>query len=108
MKIGGLAPLVGAYTLQRLSVGMGIVLDGYLGRHAANGVDVTAMAGFDGEQGIGTQEVRGHGLLSAVGIDEVGYLAELLDSAEDIVPAPEVQAGRVLAQFVEYLIHFKG
>src|SRR6266566_9399862 len=108
MTIGGLAPLVGAYTLQRLFVGLGIVLDGDLGRHAADGVDVTAMAGFDREQGIGTQEVRGHGHLSAVGTDEFRYLAELLDSAEDVVPAPAVQAGRVFTQFVEYLIHFKG
>src|SRR5258707_8694393 len=108
MTIGGLAPLVGAYTLQRLFVGLGIVLDGDLGRHAADGVDVTAMAGFDREQGIGTQEVRGYGQLSAVGIDEFRYLAELLDSAEDVVPAPAVQAGRVFTQFVEYLIHFKG
>src|SRR5260370_16221901 len=108
MASGGLAPLIGAHTLQGLLVGLRIVLDGDLGSHAANGVDVTAMAGLDGEQGVGTQEVRGHGHLSAVGIDEVGYLADLFDSAEDVVPAPAVQARRVLTQFVEYLIHFKG
>src|SRR6266566_804810 len=106
MTIGGFTPLVGAHTLQRLFVGLRIVLDGDLGSHATNGVDVTAMAGLDGEQGVGTQEVRGHGHLSAVGIDEVGHLVELLDSAEDVVPTPAVQARRVLAQFVEYLIHF--
>src|SRR6266704_3657552 len=55
MTIGGFTPLVGAHTLQRLFVGLRIVLD----------------------------------------------------SAEDVVPTPAVQARRVLAQFVEYLIHFK-
>src|SRR6266699_237891 len=39
MTIGGFTPLVGAHTLQRLFVGLRIVLDGDLGSHAANGVD---------------------------------------------------------------------
>src|SRR5262249_24742798 len=108
MTSGGHASLVGTHELQRFCVGSRIIFDRDLGRHAADSMDVAAMAGFDGEQGVGAQEVCGHGHLSAVGIDEVGYVAELLDSAEDVVPAPAVQAGRVLTQFAEYLIHFKG
>src|SRR5260370_16983139 len=41
-------------------------------------------------------------------MEEVRCLGELLDSTEDVVLTPAVQARRVLAQFVEYLIHFKG
>ena len=51
---------------------------------------------------------RGHRDLGAVGQDEVGLAAELLDEAEDVVPAAAVEAGRVVAQLVEDLVHLEG
>ena len=35
-------------------------------------------------------------------------LAELLDDAEDVIPAPAIQPRRMLAQFVEDLVHLEG
>ena len=48
-----------------------------------------------------------HGDQRAVRQHEVGPLAEFLDEAENVIPAAAVQAGRVLAQFVENFVHFE-
>ena len=45
--------------------------------------------------------------VAAIGQDELGPVAELLDHAEDVVPAAGVQPGRVLAQLVEDLVHLE-
>ena len=49
-----------------------------------------------------------HGDLRAVGQDEIRMVAEFLDEAEDVVPAAAVEAGGVLAQLVEDLVHLEG
>src|SRR4029078_12108556 len=44
----------------------------------------------------------------AVGEAEVAVAAELLDGAEDVIPASRVEAGGMMAQLVEYLVHLEG
>ena len=44
----------------------------------------------------------------AVGQQEVRSAVELLDDAEDVVPAAGVQPGRVVAQLVQDLVHLEG
>ncbi len=45
---------------------------------------------------------------AAVGEDEVRPAAELLQAAEDVVPAPAVQPCGMFAQFVQHLVHLEG
>ena len=66
------------------------------------------MAGLDQQPRVGAQEVRGHRHLRPVGQHEVGPVAELLDEAEDVVPAAAVEPGDVVAQLVEDLVHLEG
>src|SRR5438552_18914489 len=108
VPISSLAALVGTDATQRFLVGLWIILDRDLSSHPTYCRSKTAVAGFDGMQGIGAHEVRGHGDLCAVGIDELWQVAELFDGAEDIVPAATIESGGVIAQFVENLIHFEG
>lgn len=61
------------------------------------------MAGLDQEADIGVHEGDGHGDVGAVREDEVGVLAELLDVREDVIPAAAVEAGAVVAEFVDDL-----
>lgn len=98
-----LAELVGAHVLHGFLVGLLVVLDGDLGRHAAHGVHAAAVAGLDEELDVGVHEGHGHGDGAAVGEDEVGVLAEALDDGEDVVPAAAVEAGRVVAELVDDL-----
>ena len=42
------------------------------------------------------------------GRTQLGVVAEFLDEAEDVIPAAAVQAGRVLAQLPQDLVHLKG
>ncbi len=57
--------------------------------------------------GISAHERDGHRDPRSVGQDEPGMAPELLDHAEDVVPAPGVEAGRVLAQLVQDLVHLE-
>ena len=78
------------------------------GRHAADGRCVALVAGLEQQQGIGTHERYGHGDPGAIGKAEVAVDAEFLDAAEDVVPAAGVEAGAVVAQFVEDFVHLEG
>ena len=60
VAVAGLADLVGPHLLQRLFVGLRVVLDRDLRGHAADGVDAAAVAGLDRQQRVGAHEVRGH------------------------------------------------
>ena len=66
------------------------------------------MARLDEELRVRTHERDGHRHLGAVGEDELRPVAELLDDAEDVVPAARVQTGGVLAELVEDLLHLEG
>ena len=108
VAVGDLAELVGADLRDGAVVGLGIVLDGDEGAHAADGVDAAAMAGLDGELRVAAHEVGGHGDLGAVG-EEDGFVAgELLDEGEDVVPAAAVEAGGVVAELPEDFVHLEG
>src|ERR1043166_2496204 len=52
-------------------------------------------------------ERGGHGDLRAVGHNELLFAGELLDVTEDVVPAPAIEAGAVLAQFIEDFVHLE-
>ena len=66
------------------------------------------MAGLDAELGVAAHEVRGHGDLRAVGEEDGGVGGELFDEGEDVVPAAAVEAGGVVAELVEDLVHLEG
>ena len=53
------------------------------------------------------EEVHGHGDLRPVGQHEVGAVPQLLDEAEDVIPTTAVQAGGVVAELPEDLVHFE-
>ena len=76
-------------------------------RHAADGVCAAAMAGAHELLGVGVHERHGHRHSDAVGQHERRIVAELLDGAEDVVPAPGVEPGRVLAQCEQDLLHLE-
>ncbi len=82
--------------------------DGDERRHAADGVRAAPVAGLHEQLGVGAHERDGHRDLGAVGQDHVGPRPELLDDAEDVVPAAGVEAGGVVAQLVEDLVHLEG
>src|ERR1039457_7171129 len=48
-----------------------------------------------------------HGDQRPVGQDEFRVRAKFLDEAENIIPASAIQSRRMVAQFVEDLVHFK-
>ena len=52
--------------------------------------------------------MRGHGHLRRGPAGRTRVVGELLDEAEDVVPAAAVQPGRMLAQLVEDLVHLEG
>ena len=61
------------------------------------------MAGLDQESDVGVHEWDGHGHAGTVGEDELRVLSEALDDGEDVVPAAAVEAGGVVAEFVDDL-----
>src|SRR5438876_484786 len=66
------------------------------------------VTGLDQELGIGAHERRGHRDRVPLGQHELlAPGAELLDDAEQVVPAARVQPGRVLPQLVEDLLHLE-
>ncbi len=66
-----------------------------------------AVAGLDQQLAVRAQEVAVHPDQIPIRQHEVGAVPELLDEAEDVVPAAAVEAGGVLAQLVEDLVHLE-
>ena len=107
--VGGLPLLVLADLGQRDLVHRGIPPARDEGGHPADRVRAARVAGGHQQLGVGAHERRGHADLVAVGQHEPrAVLAEVLDHAEQVVPAAGVQAGGVLAQLVEDLLHLEG
>ena len=76
--------------------------------HAAHRVRPAPVAGLDQQLGVGAHERRGHRDRVPLGQHELAAPgAELLDHAEQVVPAARVQPGRVLPQLVEDLLHLE-
>ena len=103
-----LAELVGVDALHGLVVGSLVILDWDLCGHSAHGGNLSLVAGLDEELHVGVHEWDGHGDSRAVWEDEVGVLAELLDDAEDVIPASAVKAGAVIPQLEDDLVHLEG
>ncbi len=75
-------------------------------RHAADRVGAALVAGADEQLGVRPHERGGHRHRVAVRENELGAaVTEVLDDGEQVVPAAGVQPGRVVAQFVEDLLH---
>lgn len=102
-----LPQLVRAHAIHRLVVRLLVILDRNLRCHAAHGVHPTLMARLDQQLHIRIHEWHRHGHCAAIWQHKVGVLAELLDCREDVVPAPAVEARRVLAQLIDDLVHLK-
>ncbi len=62
------------------------------------------MARLDRLQRVRAHERRSHRHEAAIRQHEVVSIAELLDGAEDVVPAAAVQPCRVVTQFVQYFV----
>lgn len=99
--------LVGVDAFHSLVVCSFVVLDGDLSGHSSHGVDLTSVAGLDEKLDVGIHEWHGHGDGRSVWEDKVGVLAEFLDHAEDVIPSSTVQAGGVVAELVDDLVHLK-
>ena len=104
----GLALLVLAHLGERRFVHLWIAAAGDEGGHPAHRVRAAPVARLDEELRVRPHERDGHRHLRAVGEDEVRPVAELLDDAEDVVPAARVQARGVVAELVEDLLHLEG
>ena len=102
-----LAVLVLAHLLEGDRVHLGVAAGGDERRHAAHRVRVAPVAGLHQQLAVGAHEGHGHRHRGPVGKDELGAMPELLDHAEDVVPASRVEPGGVLAQLVEDLVHLE-
>ncbi len=107
VAVGHLAHLVGADLRERGLVRLGVVLDRDLRGHAAHRVDPAPVAGPDEELHVGAQEALVHGDEGTVREDVPGVGPESLDGRELVVPPAAVQAGRVVAQLPEDLVHLE-
>ena len=105
--VAGLALLVGRDRRQRRRVDLRVPPAGNEGRHAADRVSAAAVAGAHQQLRVGAHEGDGHRDLAAVRQHEVLPERELLDRAEDVVPAAGVQPRRVVPQLVEDLLHLE-
>ncbi len=107
MPVARLALLVLAHLEHGQFIGRRIILDGDLRRHAAHGMHTAPVAGLDQQQRIRLQEMGRHGYLAAIRQHKIRMAAETFNHAEDEVPAPAIETRRVLAQFIQDLVHFK-
>src|SRR5262245_30987700 len=102
-----LAQFVLPHFVERLLVCDRVVLDGNLRGHATHRVDAPTMTRVNQEVHIRLEKGTIHCDRGAVRQDEGWMVTELLDEAENVVPAPAVQTRSVLAQFVEDLVHLE-
>ena len=63
-----------------------------------------AVARLDQELDVGIHERHGHCHGRPIGQDEARVSPELLDDAEDVVPASAIQTGTVVAQLEDDLV----
>ncbi len=102
-----LALLVLAHLRQRDRVHLGVATRRDERRHAADRVRAAAMARLHEQLRVRAHERHPHPHRVAVGQHELGTVAELLDHAEEVVPAARVEPGRVRPELVEDLVHLE-
>ncbi|MBK8003356.1 MAG: hypothetical protein IPK12_05250 [Gemmatimonadetes bacterium] len=105
--VRGLAALVLPHLHHGALVGGLVLPRGDVGRHAADGVGAAAVAGAHQHVGVAAHERHRHGDGRAVGQQELGAVAEVLEHREDVVPAPGVEAGGVVLELEEDLLHLE-
>jgi hypothetical protein len=66
-------------------------------------VHASAMACLDEEFDVRIHEWDSHGHCSTIWKDKVGVISEALDHAEDVIPTTAVEAGAMIAEFVDNL-----
>ena len=103
-----LAFLVLANLRKRDLIDRGVAARGDKRGHAANRVRASAMARAHEQLRVGVHEGHAHRDGRTVGQDRVLVRVELLDGAKDVVPTARIEAGRVVAQLVEDLLHLEG
>ena len=103
----GLPLLVGLHLRESGGVGGLVVPSRYERGHPAQGVGAATVARVHQQLGRRRQEVRRHRNLRPVGKHHVGPLVEHLDDAENVVPAPQVEARRSFAQLVQDFFHLE-
>lgn len=67
----------------------------------------SAVAGLNQQLNICIHKRHSHCDSAPVRQDELWVVPELLDDAEDVIPAPTVETRAVLTELVDYLIHFE-
>ena len=72
-----------------------------------HGVHASLVAGLDEQLDVRVHERNSHGDIAAVRQDKLGVVSELLDDGEDVIPATTVEAGAVLAELVDDLLHLE-
>src|SRR6266851_7034874 len=102
-----LAVFVLFHLRQRDAIDLGIATRRYERGHPTHRVRATFVARLHQQLRVRAHEGDGHRDLRAIGKHEVGTVPELLDDAEDVVPAPRVETARVIAQLVEDLFHLE-
>ncbi len=106
--LAGLALLVVTHLREGDLVDLGIASARDERRHPTDRERAALVAGRDEQLGVRIHQRRGHGHGRAVGQDEgVTGVAEVLDDAEQVVPAAGVEAGGVIAQLVQDLVHLE-
>ena len=108
MTVGSFAFLISSDLLHRRLIRHRIFFVRNISGHAAHGMNFPAMASLDQQLAIAAQEMSRHGYAPAVRQNIFGIVGELLDEAENIVPASGIQARRMLAQFIQDFVHLKG
>ena len=106
--VGCLAALVGGDRGERALGDLGVAAVRDERAHAADRVRAALVARRDEELGVRPHERHGHGDRLAVGHHPAAATrAERLHDREDVVPAAGVEAGAVVAQLVEDLVHLE-
>ena len=102
-----LAQLVGAHPFERDLVRGRVVLDRDLRGHPAHRMHLATVARVDEQLHVSGEKALVHRHLRAIGQNRCRIGRTFLDEREDVIPATAVEAGRVLAQLVEKLVHLE-
>ena len=102
-----LAFLVLANLRKRDLIDRGVAARGDKRGHAANRVRASAMARAHEQLRVRAHKGHAHRDGRTVGQDRVLVRVELLDGAKDVVPTARIEAGRVVTQLVEDLLHLE-
>src|ERR1700676_1897268 len=95
MSVGSLSFLVGADLIHGHLIPLHISLVRNIGGHATHRVHFAMMARLNQQLAIAAHEMSRHGYAPAVGENVIGIVGELLDEAENIIPASGVQPRRM-------------